>query len=184
MVLGIPTGGVPVAAQVARALSVPLGVLAVRKVLIPENPQLALGAISSSGAAFMDPEVAPVYGYTRPIFQELAEKERTELQRMEALYYAGQPENIVRGKIALLINDFVASGAGFRAAAAAARKMQAGAVVLAAPIGLGSSIGRVLAAGDVLVATTLPEYASPHDCYQNEGPTEEEVLEILNSFRN
>lgn len=94
LVLGLPRGGVPVAFEVARALDAPLDVLVVRKVGMPGQPELALGAIASGGILVQEPHVASHFGGSAMDFKRLAERERIELERREHAYRGGLPRSI------------------------------------------------------------------------------------------
>src|SRR5579864_1691989 len=122
VVLGLPRGGVPVAVEVAQALRAPLDVIVVRKVGMPGQPELALGALATGGVTVQE---LPGYGGFESGGQEfaaLAERERRELVRREQLYRAGRPPLQLAGKTAVLVDDGLATGATMLAAVRAARK--------------------------------------------------------------
>jgi putative phosphoribosyl transferase len=134
IVLGIPRGGVPVAAEVARALRVPLDVFVVRKVGAPGQPELAVGAIASGGVEVWNPYAVATLGLTADGLSSLAAEEQPELERRERLYRGGRPLPDLHGKTVLLVDDGIATGSSMRAAIQAARRHQAWRIVVAAPV--------------------------------------------------
>jgi putative phosphoribosyl transferase len=134
VVLGLPRGGVPVAAQVARALSAPLDVIVVRKLGVPYHSELAMGAAGEDGVVVINPEVVRRAGVTS---QELATIEADEKARVEARaarYRIGRPRVDLTGRVAIVVDDGIATGATARAACQVARAHGAARVILAAPV--------------------------------------------------
>lgn len=161
VVLGLPRGGVPVAAAVARALGAPLDVLVVRKLGVPGSPEVAMGAIASVGgelAIVANDELrehAAAYGGTDAWADTLA-RERRELERRVATYRAGRPPLDLAGRTVFLVDDGVATGATLRAAAAAARTLGPARLVAAAPVVLPGARAAVEASVDLLVCPWYP----------------------------
>jgi len=156
VVLGLPRGGVPVAVEVAQALRAPLDVMLVRKVGMPGQPELALGAVASGAVTVREPRD---YGGLEPGPQEfaaLAERERRELVRREQLYRAGRPPLELAGKTVVLVDDGLATGATMLAAVRAARKAGATTVVAAAPVASDEAAARIGAECDELVTLQIP----------------------------
>jgi putative phosphoribosyl transferase len=133
-VLGLPRGGVPVAFEVAQALDAPLDVLAVRKIGMPGQPELAIGAIAVGNVQVHEPGALPFLASLRPTFAELASVERRELRRRESLYRSGLPPLDVAGRTVVLVDDGLATGATMLAAVCAAHRLGAAQVVVAAPV--------------------------------------------------
>ncbi len=181
VVLGLPRGGVPVAFEVARALHAPLDVMVVRKVGMPGQPELALGAIAAGGLMVRE---SPVYGDGEPdqrVFAALADREREELGRRERLYRAGRPPLDLAGKTVLLVDDGLATGATMLAAVRAARKAGAASVVAAAPVSSYEAAAQVGGECDRLVVLSIPRplYAVG-EWYVDFGQVEDrEVCELL-----
>ncbi|WP_137109988.1 phosphoribosyltransferase [Rhodobacter sp. SY28-1] len=146
LVLGLPRGGVPVAAEVATALNAPLDILLVRKIGMPENPELALGAIAGpAGETLILNEALVLRSGLGPAgIEARAAPERAELARRRALWGGGVEMGAVRGKTVILVDDGVATGATMRAAIAAVRSGEPARVVVATPV----------APPDVVVALT------------------------------
>jgi putative phosphoribosyl transferase len=156
VVLGLPRGGIPVAVEVARALRAPLDVMLVRKVGMPGQPELALGAVATGAVTVREPRD---YGGLEPgteEFASLAERERRELVRREQLYRAGRPPLELIGKTVVLVDDGLATGATMLAAVRAARKAGAATVVAAAPVASDEAAARIGAECDELVILEIP----------------------------
>ncbi|HWI74735.1 MAG TPA: phosphoribosyltransferase family protein, partial [Baekduia sp.] len=111
IVLGLPRGGVPVAAEVADALGVPLDVLLVRKLGVPGHAELAFGAIASGGARVLNPDVLAVAGLTDEAIAAVAAAEARELARRERAYRGDRPALPLRGRTAIVVDDGLATGA-------------------------------------------------------------------------
>lgn len=181
VILALPRGGVPVGDEIARALGAPLDVLLVRKVGFPGQPELAMGAVASGGVEVRNPEVLRETGVREAEFQAVAQRERGELLRREAVYRAGRPPVDVEGRTVILVDDGIATGSTVRAAVEALRLRGAGQVLVAAPVAPPDVRQALLRAADdvVCVATPSPFYAiSP---WYGEFPqlSDEEVREVL-----
>lgn len=134
IVLALPRGGVPVGAEVARELRLPLDVLVVRKLGAPGQPELAMGAIASGGAVVMNPEVRSYFADQREVIDAITRREQAELARREKAYRGSRPPLDVSGKSIILVDDGAATGASMRAAVAALRAMGAKRVIAALPV--------------------------------------------------
>jgi putative phosphoribosyl transferase len=145
-----------VAVEVARALRAPLDVMLVRKIGMPGEPELALGAIAAGGVTVRQSVQLPGYGPDAQEFAALAERERGELGRRERLYRAGRPPLDLKGKTAILVDDGLATGATMLAAVRAARQAGAAAVVAAAPVASDESAALVGAECDAIVILGIP----------------------------
>jgi predicted phosphoribosyltransferase len=134
LVLGLPRGGVPVAAEVARSLGAPLDVLVVRKVGVPGSEELAMGAVASGGVRVVNDAVLDQLGIPESVFLEAAEREVRELARREALYRGVQSGIDPRGRMTIVVDDGIATGSTMLAAVAAVRAREPAAVVVAVPV--------------------------------------------------
>jgi putative phosphoribosyl transferase len=157
IVLGLARGGVPVAAEVARALGAPLEVMVVAKLGAPECPEYALGAIAEGGASFVDLDAMREAGVDEDELAALAERHAGEVARRVALYRGRRALPDVTGRTVLVVDDGVATGASARAAARAARERGADRVVLAAPVIAAESVPELLADFDEVVAVETPD---------------------------
>ena len=133
IVLGLPRGGVPVAYEVAQALGAPLDVFVVRKLGLPGQEELAMGAIASGGVMVLTDDVVRPLGIPSEVIDEVAERELRELQRRERLYRGGRPAPEVRGRTVILVDDGLATGSTMRAAVAALRRLGPERIVVAVP---------------------------------------------------
>jgi putative phosphoribosyl transferase len=161
LVLGLPRGGVPVAAELARALSAPLDVLVVRKLGVPGSPEVAMGAIASVGgelAIVANDELRDrVASYAGPdAWGEALARERAELERRTTAYRGSRPPPALAGRTVLLVDDGVATGATLRAAAAAARTLSPGRLTAATPVMLPGARTAVAASVDELICPWFP----------------------------
>jgi putative phosphoribosyl transferase len=180
IVLGLPRGGVPVAYEVAQALHIPLDVMIVRKVGMPTQPELAIGAVASGGITVRDPPAA-VLGITDDRFEQLAEAERVELERRERSYRGGLPPLDLEGKCVVLVDDGIATGATMLAALLAARKARAASVIVAAPVASVQAAASMDAQADKTVILTTPRnlYAIGQFYRNFEQLADEDVRELL-----
>ena len=110
VVLGLPRGGVPVAAEVAEFLGVPLGIQLVRKLGVPGEPELAMGAIASGGVIVRNEDVVGMLHVSADELQAVVQRERQEMERRERAYLGGRPRPVVAGKTVILVDDGMATG--------------------------------------------------------------------------
>jgi putative phosphoribosyl transferase len=181
VVLGIPRGGVPVAFEVAEALRAPLDVIVVRKLGLPVQPELAMGAIASGGVRILNPDV--VYGLeiSPSMIDEVAARELVELERREHAYRAGRPAVEVAGKTVIVVDDGLATGSTMLAAIGAVRQRGAAQVVCAVPVAAPSSLSKVSAKVDAVVCVITSEaFFAVGQWYEDfSQTTDEEVSELL-----
>lgn len=157
VVLALPKGGVPVAAEVASALGAPLDVLVVRKIGVPWNPEFALGAIASGGMMVLDMHTLDEFGLTREDVEPVIQAERRELTRRESLYRSGRPFPALEGHIVILVDDGLATGATMQAAVAALRTKGPALVVVAVPVASRSARAALDPIVDRVVCVETPE---------------------------
>jgi putative phosphoribosyl transferase len=182
-VLALPRGGVPVAWEVARELEVPLDVDLVRKLGVPGQEELAMGAIASGGIRILNEEVVRALGITEDQIAAVAADEARELARREREYRGERPQPDVSGRTVILIDDGLATGSTMRAAAAAIQAQNPAELVVAAPVGAEESCRALRTEVDRVVCARTPEpfYGVGlwyHDFRQT---TDEEVRELLRS---
>jgi len=157
VVLGLPRGGVPVAAAVAQALQAPLDVIVVRKLGVPSQPELAMGAIGENGMRVLNGEVLAVTGLRASDVAEVERRERVELERRAALYRANRPPINLAGKTAVIVDDGIATGSTAAAAAQIARQAGALRVIVATPVAPPMTIGRLATVADDVIALRTPD---------------------------
>ncbi len=161
VVLGLPRGGVPVAAEVAEALGAPLDVILVRKLGVPSQPELGVGAIGEDGARVINEEIARLAGVRERDLVAVEARERIELDRRARLYRGARPRLELAGRTAVVVDDGIATGSTARVACQVARAHGARRVVLAVPVAPGDWVERLSDAADELVCveTHEPFYA-------------------------
>src|SRR5262249_45965462 len=134
VLLALPRGGVVVADAVSEALSLPMDVFLVRKLGVPGHEELAMGAIASGGVTILNHDLIARVGITEQVVEAVIERETRELARRARIYRGDRPEIPLRGRVAILIDDGLATGATMRAAVRAARKERAARVIVAVPV--------------------------------------------------
>jgi putative phosphoribosyl transferase len=157
VVLALPRGGVPVGAEVARALASPLDVLVVRKLGVPFQPELAMGAIGEEGVRVANEDVLGITGLGRAELDEAERTERLELERRAATYRAGRPRRDLHGRCAVIVDDGIATGSTARAACQVARRLGASRVVLAVPVASRLAASELRTVCDELVCLDQPD---------------------------
>jgi len=181
VVLALPRGGVPVGYEVAMALDAPLDVFVVRKLGVPEQPELAMGAIASGGFKVLDDLLIEQLGLSERKITKVIENENAELARREKLYRADQPPVEIRGRTAILVDDGLATGSTMRAAITANRQRGAKQLVVAAPVGASDTCTALAREVDLLICPLQPdEFQAVGLWYQDfTATTDDEVREIL-----
>src|SRR3982075_1070061 len=134
VVLALPRGGVPVGFEVAKALNVPLDVFVVRKLGLPGQEELAMGAIASGGVRVLNRELIRRLGIPDQLIEQVTQNEQRELERREREYRDGRPPIDVRGKTAILVDDGLATGSSMRVAVLALKEKQPAQIVVAVPV--------------------------------------------------
>jgi predicted phosphoribosyltransferase len=157
VVLALPRGGVPVAFEVAEALHLPLDVFEVRKLGVPGQEELAMGAIGSGGICHIIPDVIAAFGVSREQLEETIERERRELKRREEIYRDGRPRPEIAGKQIILIDDGLATGSTMGVAVAALRERKPAKIIVAIPVASVEACAALRAVADDLVCLASPE---------------------------
>ena len=181
IVLGLPRGGLPVAYEIAHALHAPLDVLNVRKLGVPWHEELAMGAIATGGVRVLNNDVIMATGVTRENLDEVTALQRIELDRRERLYRSGGPAPVLRGRIVVLVDDGIATGATARAAISVVRAQQPARVVLAVPVVQASMADELKREVDELVYVVAPGDLYAIGVWYDSFPqlTDDEVRKIL-----
>lgn len=157
IVLGIPRGGVVVGYEIARVLDVPLDVYITRKIGAPHNPELAIGAVASDGTLILDHQLAKRLGVSQKYIDEESERQKREIERRIAEYRGDLPVPELNGKVVILADDGVATGATTLATIKAVRAQQPGELVLAVPVGPRDTMERLRREVDQLFCLHAPE---------------------------
>jgi len=181
LVLALPRGGVPVAAEVARRLHAPLDVLVVHKLAVPAHPELGLGAVASGGLRAINPHAAEALGMTRAMIEEVAAHERHEVDRCERAYRHGRPVPELRGRPVIIVDDGIATGSTMRMAVAALHDGWVGAIIVAAPVAARESYLELRDTVHGFVVLTMPrDFAGVGDYYEDFTPVgDAEVRRLL-----
>src|SRR6516162_7631666 len=157
VVLGLPRGGVPVAYEVARALRAPLDVFLVRKLGVPGHPELAMGAIAEGGVEVLSDDLIRELGIPQKVVQQVAVRERMELDRRDGLYREGRSLPEVRGRCVILVDDGLATGSTMQAAVTALRRLEPARVVVAVPVGAHDTCETLGRLADEVICLIAPE---------------------------
>jgi len=161
VVLGLPRGGVPVAFEVARELGGPLDVIVVRKLGVPYQPELGMGAVGEDGVLVLNPEVIESAAVSEDELEDVEKREQAEVQRRARRYRGDRPRQPLDGRVAVVVDDGIATGSTARAACRIARAFGSRRIVLAVPVAPDGWKDRIGADADefVSVATPMPFYA-------------------------
>jgi putative phosphoribosyl transferase len=185
VVLGLPRGGIPVAYEVARALGAPLDVFVVRKLGLPGQEELAIGAIASGGVRVVNDELVRRIGVPAEILDEVAAREERELARRERDYRGPRGPLPVAGRTVILVDDGLATGASLRAAATALRRLKPARIVAAVPVGAAETCAEFRDVVDEVVCSETPEpFWAVGNWYDDfSQTTDEEVRGLLQRAR-
>jgi predicted phosphoribosyltransferase len=185
LVLGLPRGGVPVAAQLASEPGLDLDVFVVRKLGVPWAPELAMGAIAGGGAMHLNWDVIRGEGVTRQLLDAVVAHETHELERRERLYRGNRPPVSVAGRPAVLVDDGLATGASMRAAVAALKDLRPSRVTLALPVAPRETCAELRREVDGIVCALAPEpFIAVGFWYDDFAETsDEEVRSLLRAAR-
>jgi putative phosphoribosyl transferase len=179
-VLGLPRGGVVVAAEVAAALGAPLDVLVVRKLGLPWQPELAMGAIAAVGddvETVRVPAVLSRVAVDEATFDDVRQQELAELRRREQEYRGGRPAAELSGRTVVLVDDGLATGATMRAAVAAVQRRRPAAVVVAVPVGSAATCADLAGEVDDVVCLSTPgHFRAVGQAYVDFAPTSDDAV--------
>lgn len=181
VVLGLPRGGVPVAIEVAEALGAALDVIVVRKLGVPAQPELAMGAVGEGTALVLNESVITSTGVTPADLEEVEATERRELQRRVAGLRRGHERVELTGRAAVIVDDGIATGATARVACMVARAQGADRVILAAPVAARDAADQLQDVADSVVCVATPRrFFGVGQFYENfDQTTDEEVVALL-----
>jgi putative phosphoribosyl transferase len=181
VVLALPRGGVPVAAEIARAIGAPMDVLGVRKLGAPMQPELAVGAIAEGDDRAVDQEVAGMLGLDDAAIDDLEAREREELARRLERYRGGRRLPDLHGRVAVVVDDGLATGSTARVACRAVRQQDPERVILAVPVASADGLASLRPEVDEIVYVDAPEdFMAVGRWYRDFGQTsDDEVLDLL-----
>ena len=186
VVLALPRGGVPVAAEIAATLDAPLDLILVRKIGVPFQPELAMGAVVDGLAPIVvrNEEVLRISGTTASEFDEVCAKERAEIERRRKLYIGDRPRTEITGRVVIVVDDGIATGTTTRAALQAVRKQNPKELVLAVPVAPRETVAELRGEVDALICLETPEpFGAIGYFYRDfQQVSDEEVIAILRRF--
>lgn len=180
-VLALPRGGVPIGYEIARELGVPLDVFVVRKLGVPWQPELAMGAIAGDGIEVLNGEVVSAYNIPLHIIKAVAEREGEELRRRLLRYRGDRPFPHLTGKVAILVDDGLATGSTMKAAVQALRHERPAALVVAVPVSAAATYQDVRKSVDHLICLRTPDDFSAVGLWYEDfsQTTDEQVRDLL-----
>jgi len=181
IVLGLPRGGVVTAYEVATALNLPLDIIVPRKIGAPSNPELAVGAVTQNGEIVWNDELMKTLHLTEEDLVDIIEKEKRESARRLRAYRGDRPKLQLKDKIAILVDDGIATGATMRAAIASARAHGAKRIVAATPLSTLEAMERIEREADECICVLLPKIFLGISAFYDEfaQTSDEEVIELL-----
>jgi len=181
IVLALPRGGVPVAFEVARALGLPLDVIVVRKLGVPRQPELAMGAISSGGVRVLDQRLIHMERISAADVAAVAASEQQEAERREQLYRAGRPALELRNRTVILVDDGLATGSTMLAAVKCVKTLQPSAVIVAVPVASRQACAHIREEADECMCLAAPKlFRAVGEWYQDFRQTSDaEVRDLL-----
>ena len=186
VILALPRGGVPVAAEVAAVLNAPLDLILVRKIGVPFQPELAMGAVVDGGAPIIvrNEDVIQLAGIDEAQFKAICDSELAEIERRRQRYLGGRERVDVSGRTAIVIDDGVATGATTRAALRATRMRNPKRLVLAVPVAPTDNIAALRSDADDVICLEDHEFFGAIGVYYADFSQvpDEEVIEILKQF--
>ena len=185
VVLGLPRGGIPVGYEVARGLGAPLDVFVVRKLGVPGQEELAMGAIATGGVRVVNRDVVDALHIAPDVLDRSAEAERRELERRERSYRGDRPEPQVEGRTVILVDDGLATGSTMRAAVQALRQQRPARIVVAVPVAAFATCEELRREVEDVVCFATPEpFMAVGRFYDDfSQTTDEEVHDLLASAR-
>lgn len=181
IVLALPRGGVPVASEVAKALNVPLDVFLVRKLGVPGQEELAMGAIASGEVRVLNEEVVYALHLSKEVIDRVANEEQQELERREWVYRDNRPAPSVRDRTVILVDDGLATGATMRAAILSLRQQQPAKLVVAVPVSSPETCSDLATEVDEITCAATPQPFQSVGLWYEKFPqtTDEEVCCLL-----
>lgn len=181
IILGLPRGGIPVAAEVAKKLHAPLDVLVVRKLGLPGYRELAMGAIATGGVRILNRDVVESLKVPSEVIEAITAQERAELARRETSYRGNRPPPDLRDKTVIVVDDGIATGSSMIAAVAALRQSEARQIIVAAPVIAPSTVHEIRERADeTAVVMTPDDFAGVGQYYEDfSQTTDDEVRAIL-----
>ncbi|HEU4668156.1 MAG TPA: phosphoribosyltransferase family protein [Arthrobacter sp.] len=182
VVLGLPRGGVPVAAEVAKALDAPLEIIVARKLGLPFQPEVAMGAIGEGDARVLNQRVISLAGVTEDDLEAVERRERVRLESRLERYRQGRARKDLAGRTAIIVDDGIATGSTARVACQVARHLGAAKVILAVPVAPADALGSLSEPDQVYSLISARNFQAVGYYYRDFSPTtDEEVVQLLDA---
>lgn len=184
IVIGLPRGGVVTAAEITKALNLPLDIIVTRKIGTPHQPELAIGAITYTGELILHESTIQMLGLSLEEIEPIIKKEKKEAERRMSLYRSGLPPINLTGKTVILTDDGIATGSTVKAAIKTIRSLGVKKLILAIPVAPSNTIHELTPLVDELIClSTPPFFVSVGQFYDQFSQTEDEqVIEIMKQF--
>jgi predicted phosphoribosyltransferase len=180
IVLALPRGGVPVGLEIAKKLGLPLDVFVVRKLGVPGQPELAMGAIASGGVRVLNEDVLRAMPHAAATVTAVTSEEAQEVERRERNYRQGRPAAEVKGRVLIVVDDGLATGATMLAAIAALRQKNPGKIVVAVPVCPPETLAEVERAADETVILFAPDwFRGVGQFYEDFAQLNDETVRLL-----
>ena len=184
LVLAIPRGGVVVGFEISKALGVPLDIIVPRKIGAPENPELAIGAVTEDGTTILNERLVNDLGVSEDFIKEESERQRVEIERRLESYRGDAPYPSLKNRVVIIVDDGIATGYTMKAALASVRKKGAKAVVIAIPVGPPSTIKELEKVTDHVICLYTPEeFYAIAEFYEDFSQTNDEEVKRLFMLR-
>lgn len=183
IVLGLPRGGVPVAYEVSKVIHAPLDIIVVRKLGVPTQPELAMGAVGEGGVVITNAEVLRLIQISPEEFAQVQKREANAVKIRALKFRSGNPPKSLNGRIALIVDDGIATGSTAQAACKVARAMGASKIILAVPVGSKEATSVLKKDADEVVCLETPEdfFAVGRWYREFESVSDEEVINLLHT---
>lgn len=181
VVLGLPRGGVPVAFEVAQEINAPLDVIVVRKLGVPFQPELAMGAVGEGGVVIRNEQVIHMASITAEQFAKVQSREVQEVTDRARRFREGRSQISLVGRLAIVVDDGIATGSTAKAACDVARALGAEKVILAVPVGSREAVGALSEKADEVIALDIPDnFFAVGEWYEDFSPvSDEDVIQLL-----
>lgn len=184
VIMAIPRGGVVVAYQIARQLKVPLGLVFIKKLRSPTNSELAIGAVGSGGIKIIDRDLVQVLGIDTDYIEKEIEEQSKDIKQRENKFYGKHAPSNLKGKMVIIVDDGVATGATIKAAIAYVKALYARKVFLAIPVIGQDAYNKLLHQVDDIIALEIPKQFAAVGQFYKQFPqvTDEEILKIITNI--
>jgi predicted phosphoribosyltransferase len=185
IVLAVPRGGVVVGYEIAKMLNLPLDVIIPHKIGAPDNPELAIGAMTEDGTIILDKNLVAYLGVPGSYIKEESKRQKREIERRLKMYRQNEPSPNLKGRDIIIVDDGIATGSTIKAALASVKKKGAKTVTVAVPVGPPSTIKELRSQADRVVCLHMPEYFQAIGQFYADfdQTTDEEVIQLLEKSR-